>query len=217
MTIKLSGAEVESGAYRAGRNAHAEGWNTQATGVGAHAEGLGSSASGSYSHAGGQYSVADANYMWARSGSGSNLLPATARAQTSINHINFSTTTTSATTLTFDNAAPSVVVSSTNVLLVPNFSSYLFELHLVARRVGATATYNAWLISGMLARDSGVATLSLVGQTTLASYAGTTAAGTVALSANTTSGYLQITATPSAANQTLWCGTLLATELAATS
>lgn len=121
-------------------------------------------------------------------------------------------TSTSPATLTTDGAATVDTGSGANVIMLPQYSSYLFELKLAARRAGASTLSQGWSLQGMVSRDAGAP--RLVGSVVqVAGWNEGTSLGTVNVAANTTGNYLEVTVTPSAATPTAWNGRMATIEL----
>jgi hypothetical protein len=114
---------------------------------------------------------------------------------------------TSAVLVTFAGTA-----SSTNQISIPDKNAIVFTGQIVCRQqpAGGNAA-SAFKIEGLLRRDTGVGTTTLVASTVTAI---SNAAGyTVALSANTTIGCLTITVTGAAATNLRWLATVETTEI----
>lgn len=190
---------------------HAEGNTTTASGQSGHAEGYLSEANGVYSHAGGLQSYANKIGQWARS----SLQPATInaqRAQCSIYTMGMQTTATSTVFLTLDGTtALNLTGPTTNQLVIPLYSTYQFSLTLVTRRVGVATASQGWVYNGMIARDSGNA--RIVGTVTQTATWSDAALATVAITANTSSQYLQVAVTPATSTLMSFNGVLTVNEL----
>lgn len=203
------------GSFASGPYTHAEGINAGATAIASHAEGSNTSSGGGYSHAGGLYAKADALGSWARSAVQPSTVSAS-RAQVAIYNMALVTANTTAATLTFDGQALNAVNPGGNVLIVPLYSNYLFNFTLTARRPVNTGWSQGWVFNGLIARDSGSA--RMVGTATQAvTWNDGSAAGTVAITANTTSNYLQIQVTAANTGATHWHGVLMVNEFSSTS
>lgn len=231
MTVRLIGSDQGPAATAAsGINSHAEGANTtasgnyahaegsaaKATGANSHAEGNTTTASAPGSHAGGNYATADAIGAWARG----TMTPGNvygARVQYGTYAMAAATTSTAGTVLTMDaNSTVNYTPGTANVLVIPLYSNYVFQLMLTVRRIGGGAVSNGWHFSGMVARDNGNA--RLVGSPTqLATWTDGTSLGTVAIAVNATFSYLTVTVSPSSATATSWHGVLTTNELSTTS
>lgn len=198
-----------------GPSSHAEGNGSYVTGDSAHGEGINATATGNYSHAGGVYSVASALGQWCRSC----LIPSTiaaTRAQVSIYTVGCVTTNTLAALLTFDGLTTATVSGpTTNVLVIPQFSTYQFTLSLATRRVGVSTASQGWVYNGLVGRDSGNA--RIIGSVAANAAFSDSAIATVAFTANTTSQYLSITVTPATVVQMSFSGVLTVNELAVAS
>jgi len=115
-------------------------------------------------------------------------------------------------------ATPAALVSNTNaagannqVSLTPN-SAYVFTGTVVARQQAAGGTQSAgWKIEGLIRQEVNQSTTTLVASTvtTISNVPG----WGLALSANTTTGSLAITATGAAATNIRWVATVYATEV----
>lgn len=238
MTVRYVGYGQEAGGVASGTHSHAEGTKTTASGIAAHAEGNSGDASGLYSHAEGiattasgitshaegdssvasgstthaqgHMGVADAPYMHAH---GAFRMTGVSRFQSALYGLSARTATTSARTLTFDaslsvNFAP----PNNNVLLLPTYVTYSFQLQLVARREVTATASQGWLLAGLVARDTGAP--RMVGAVTqLATWTDATSQGTVAITVHTINNYLNIAVTPASGTATYWLGTLRVTEL----
>lgn len=203
------------GAVATGTYGHAEGNGANAAGPASHAEGQSTYAFGYYSHAGGINTTADALGAWARSGITPGLMSA-GRAQAAMYDMGAVTTTATATTLTFD-GSPTVNTSgnATNVLFIPLYATYLFNLYLCGRRSGTSLASAGWWQTGMVARDSGTA--RLVGAVTQTYSWADTAIGSLTITVNTTSNTLQVAVLPNSTVSTVWHATLQVNELTALS
>jgi hypothetical protein len=201
---------VASGGY-----SHAEGYFGQATATASHVEGGNGTAAGNYSHAGGWRAKADGHGSWARA---SGTLTSASRFQVAMYTLGVTTASTTANqVLTFDHSGTANVAAGTaNVLVVPTFGNYLFELTLSVRLTGTATRSCGWVYKGLVARDSGSA--RIVGTVTqVTSWADGTTLGTVAITADTTNQALQVAVTPSVATSMPWFGVLTVNELVATS
>lgn len=199
----------------AGTAAHSEGQATTASANCSHAAGLGSVATGPQSHASGNYGKADAMSVWAHGGQGLSFLGAT-RAQVAIYQLSGSSTGTTPYNLTFDGNAVQTSGASQNVVPIPTYATYLFELKLVCRRVGSTLGSAGWRHTGLITRDTG-GNCRLVGSVTQVAAWQDAAIGTVTFAANTAN-YLQIqVAGTTAGIQTVWHGVLTVNEMIQTS
>mgnify|MGYP001605011066 CR=1 FL=1 len=110
------------------------------------------------------------------------------------------TTNTTATVLTTDSGA----VSSNNMLIMPDLSSYYITLRITARRSsdGATAT---WTGSALFTRQTGVATITRVNGTVTASFlTGGFTVGIPTITADTSTGSIKVTVVGVAATNIQW-------------
>lgn len=113
--------------------------------------------------------------------------------------------------LTFD-GSQTVSTTVPNVLVIPQFANYLFELALSARLNGVGLSSRGWVYKGLIVRDPGQS-CRLVGSVTQVATWGDSTVGTISIAANTSSNYLQIQATPNQASMAVFFGTLNVTEL----
>ncbi len=194
-----------------GNGSHAEG-NSLAQGAYSHAEGYGNSY-GVYSHAGGYNGRADAPTSWARgcyAVAAGNITAS--RLQVAKYMLGATTNALSAFTLTFDGSATINTSQGTaNVLAIPMYSNYLFELALTGRQVGSSFSSRGWVYKGLIVRDGASARMPAT-VTQVAAW-GDATVGTVSISANTASNYLQIQVTPAASSMMVFFGTLTVTEM----
>lgn len=199
--------------YRASATAN------QATAIGsfAVASGLGALAlstelSGYYTTASATYSVAVGNMAlsniaskYAYSGGG---FVDAGDAQTGTFVLRNATTNATATVLTTNGSA----AGSTNQVILPNSSAYVFSGIVVARQQAAGGTASAaWKVEGLIRREGSVGTTTLVASTVTA--ISNVPGWTIALSANTTYGGLAVTATGAAATNIRWVATINTSEV----
>jgi hypothetical protein len=217
-----------SGTAASGQYGHAEGYNSLASGIYSHCEGYTGTASGSATHCEGYSSVASANFThaggrlaradglgsWARA---SGALSSASRYQVAVYTLGATTSSLSAATLTFDHTgSPQYSGNNQNVLVVPMYGNYLFDLTL-STRLPSTATRSCgWAYKGMIARDTG--NVRIVGAVTqVATWADGAALGAVAVTADTTNQCLQIAVTATTTSPVPWFGVLTVNEMVATS
>lgn len=197
-----------------GSAAHAEGYSSAAAGTSAHAEGTSTQAATACSHAGGQSATTIVAYGWTRGS-----MPVgqiyNNRACTSVYTLGAVTTSTAAAILTADGLQTITSTGeSRNVLILPLYSNVLFRLEITARRAATSASSQAWIYDGLLARDTGA--VRVVASTLTTSFTdGSTALGTINLVLDNGIYAFEPTVTPSAATKTVWAATLRTTELTA--
>lgn len=104
------------------------------------------------------------------------------------------------------------VAGSTNQLVLQDATAFAFSILAVARQKSANGTASAaWKIEGLIRRETGAATTSLVASTTTA--ISNVPGWTLAVSADTTNGCLAITATGAAATNIYWNAAATTTEV----
>lgn len=94
--------------------------------------------------------------------------------------------------------------TSMTTVVLPDDSTFLFDIDIVARRTDADNESAAYNLKGCIDRNSGVATTALVGSVTKTVIAEDTAAWDVAVIANTSSGGLQVQVTGEASKTIRW-------------
>lgn len=110
--------------------------------------------------------------------------------------------------MTTTNAA----AATTNTVNLPNNSAYDVQGRIVARDSSGNA--QTWIIDAMIVRGANAASTTLTGGgTPTAKFTQGTFTGTVALSANTTTGGLAVTVTGVAATNIKWVASLQATQV----
>ena len=111
------------------------------------------------------------------------------------------TTDATATVITSDGAA----AGTTNQVILPNNSAYLFNCTVIAGVTGAGNT-SAWKLEGAIKRGAGVGTTAIVGlvTTTLLAQDAGAATWAVTATADTTNGGLKITVTGQASTTIRW-------------
>lgn len=196
--------------YAGGDYSHAEGSTTSATGINSHAQGNFTVASGSDSHAEGIQAVASRRGQHSH-GAGQFTNGAPAQAVRMV----FATTTTDATPTTLTSSlgnTPTFSGASTNVLTVGANRGYRFRVEAVARRSDVAGDFAAWTITGTVVRDSG--DVRFISAPTVAADADAAAAAwTLAVTADTTTQALLLTATGEAGKTIRWSAALYATEV----
>lgn len=119
------------------------------------------------------------------------------------------TTDATATVLTTTAAAP----GTTNQVVLPNDSTYVFRGQLVARNTGNDAESKAWEFKGAIRRGTTAATTALIGTPSIDLIASDGSAWAFTLTADTTNGGLAITVTGEAAKTIRWVCTVQTTEV----
>ena len=119
-----------------------------------------------------------------------------------------STNSATPTVLTSNNAT----ASTTNQLVLPDYSAYTFSILVVARRQSAGGTASAaWKIEGLIRREGSAGTTTLVDSNTATI---TNVPGwAIAVTANTTNGSLAVTATGAASTNIRWVATAQTSEV----
>ena len=108
------------------------------------------------------------------------------------------TTDATPTVLTSNLGAP----TNSNQLALDNTVAIVFDILVVARQQGLTATA-AWKITGLIREDSGVASTVIVGTPTITTISNVPG-WSIAVSADTTYGCLAVTATGAASTNISW-------------
>lgn len=113
-----------------------------------------------------------------------------------------------ATDLTTDGAA----AGANNQINIASSTAYAFTGTVVARQQAAGGTASAaWSVSGLIRREAGAATTTLVASTV--TVISNVPAWTLALSADTVNGALKITGTGAAATNIRWVATIDTSEV----
>lgn len=197
------------------------GSNNTASGTSAVvAGGSSNTASGNYSFASGLSCVASAEtafsfgrgatssiigkYVWASGTFGTNTIAQTGTFV--LREATFSATPRVVTT-NYSGAG-----STDNQVILPDNSAHAFSGIVVARQRAANGTASAaWKVEGLIRRENGVATTTLVGSTVTA--ISNVPGWGVALSADTTNGGLAVTVTGAASTSIRWVATLQTSEV----
>lgn len=138
------------------------------------------------------------------------------RSQAAIYPMGGQSSSTTAVFPTFD-ASASVVLTAdqANVLVIPPFSTYVFELKVLARRPGTTQC-QGWVYTGMVYRQGSSDVAALAGSVTqLAGWSTGTTLGTPQF--NPSGNHLGFSITPSAATLTFYTGVLIVAEMTTSS
>jgi hypothetical protein len=101
-----------------------------------------------------------------------------------------------------------------NNIVMPDDTTWYFEVHLVARRVDTNGENAAYKFEGCMVRDTGAASTALVGSVTKTVIAEDTAAWDADITADTTNGGMQIQVTGEAAKTIYWVARIALTEVA---
>lgn len=180
-----------NGATASARGAFAVGQQITASGVNSTAMGLGA------------LSALYGKYVYA-----SGFLTARGDSQTGTFSIRALTTGATATDLTTSGYAP----DGTNTILLPNNSVHAFTGVITARQKASAGTQSAaWKVEGLIRREGSAGTTTLIASTVTA--ISNVPGWTLALSANTTAGSLEIKGTGAAATNILWGGSVETTEV----
>lgn len=121
--------------------------------------------------------------------------------------------------VTTSNATPTKLATSagaadsTNQIILPNDSTYVFKIYVVARRTDANNESAGYEITGVIDRNASAGTTALVGTPTVTVIAEDTAAWDVSVAADTTNGGLSITVTGEASKTINWVATAITTEV----
>lgn len=125
------------------------------------------------------------------------------------------TTTTSATAVEigFDVGA---VTAPTNRLAMPNNSTWIFKMLVVARNTANNGDNSAWEVTFCMKRDANAASTALVGSvtTTIIGQAGTTTGWAVSVTADTTNGRPNVSVTGAAATTLHWVASMFIAKVA---
>jgi hypothetical protein len=191
-----------------GAPSYAIGQNVQATGQRSTAIGSFIRAPGGQSVALGYGSATQTFGKFAFSGQGNRGF-AWGYSQLGMYVLSIDTTSVTPAILTTDNSGANL--STTQVILSDN-SAYSFSGTIVARRQAAGGTQSAaWRVEGLIRRESGVGTTTLVSSAinTISNVPG----WAIALTADTTNGALAITATGAATTNIRWVATIQTSEV----
>lgn len=187
--------------------------NTASANYAAALAGLNNSASGDYAAtlggaenaAGGIYSSAAGYYATARglygaSAYASGRFAALGDAQTGRYVLRTSTTTATTTEMTSDGSAG----SSTNRVVLPNDSTYVFDILVVARRTDVDNESAGYRFTGVIDRNATAGSTAIVGTVTKTVLAEDSAAWDVTVDADTTNGSLRVQVNGEAAKTIRW-------------
>lgn len=204
-----------SGNVASANYTHVSGISSTASASGAHACGSTCTASGQDSRAEGSNAVASRNGQYARS---SGAFAVNGDAQFGHSMCRQSTTSATPVTLTSDGSATITLTGfGTNVLTLPASRAFWFRVEAVARRTDAQGEMAAFVIEGLVGRDS-TGSARIIGTPTTASWADSGAAAwTLVATVNTTdstNNYLQLTATGAAAKTIRWLAQVRVAEVA---
>jgi hypothetical protein len=109
-----------------------------------------------------------------------------------------------------NNATPAVITAdnqtagTTNQVVLPNDSTFFFEVRIAARRTDVNGESAAYILQGCIDRNSSAANTALVGSVTKTVVAEDTAGWDVAATADTVNGALAITVTGESAKNISW-------------
>jgi hypothetical protein len=110
-------------------------------------------------------------------------------------------------------AGSSGSATANNQVILPDNSAYAFSILVVARQSAAGGTASAaWKIEGLIRRESGVATTTIVGTPTT-TVISNVPGWSIAVSADTTNGCLALTATGASATNINWSATVQTSEV----
>jgi hypothetical protein len=104
-------------------------------------------------------------------------------------------------------------ISGSGPIVIPDNTTWLFNASIVARRTDADNESAGFTASGVIDRNTGVATTALVAAVTPTVVARDVAAWTVAVTADTTNGALKFTVTGEAAKTIYWVARIELTEV----
>jgi hypothetical protein len=105
--------------------------------------------------------------------------------------------------LTTTNATPTAI-TFTDGLVLPNDTTWMFEIDVVARRTDADGESAAYRLLGCIDRNANAASTALVGSVGKTVIAEDNAAWDVAATADTTNGAITVTVTGEASKTILW-------------
>lgn len=102
---------------------------------------------------------------------------------------------------------------SMGALVLPDDTTWMFQVNIVARRADVNGESAAYTITGCIKRDTGVGSTALVGAPTVTVIAEDTAAWDVAANANTGAGALSIDVTGEAAKTIRWASRVMLSQV----
>jgi len=198
-----------------GSDAVALGAGNTASGTSSFVTGSGSQASGSYSSAFGYASLASGTYSvafgggtaretakYVFGGGGSNF-------QSGLLMLLGATTDATPTILTSELAS----AATSNQVVLQDASAFAFSILVAARQKSTNGTASAaWKIEGLIRRETGVSTTTIVGTPTT-TVISNVPGWSIAVSADTTNGALSITATGASATNIYWNAAATTTEV----
>lgn len=163
-------------------------------------------ASGFYSSAQGNQATAT---LYGKHSVSSGRFSSNGDAQSAQQGLRRQTTDATPAVLTADAAAP----STTTIPVLPNSSTYAFEVVIVGHRTG-TAMRAAWKLTGLISRDANAASTAIVGSVTSVTIAdGSSGAWSVSATADTTNGGLSVNVTGAVGHNINWVATVTTTEV----
>jgi hypothetical protein len=195
---------VGAGPIAAGQESCAIGPSANTVGQGSFAFGQGATATGNYSVAFGRYSNTPKQSQFAFAGG---RFSTTGDRQASKWIISNSTTDATPTNLGFDGYS-----FGSNFISIPNNTAIAFTGTIVARRQASGGTQSAaWKVEGLIRKEATNASVTLLGSvvTAISNVPG----WTLAVSVDTSSGLLLVTATGAAATNIRWVGCLDTSEV----
>jgi hypothetical protein len=198
----LGSSSIASGAYAFAIGYFATASNTSAVAIGfnAQASGLASFAAGSYCK-----SDYEGKYAYA-----CDFISSPYDSQYGLTVLHGGTTTATPLILW---AGSSGSATANNQVILPDNSAYTFSILVVARQSAAGGTDSAaWKIEGLIRRESGVATTTIVGTPTT-TVISNVPGWSIAVSADTTNGCLALTATGASATNIKWSATVQTSEV----
>lgn len=139
------------------------------------------------------------------------IFAATGDAQHRVGILRCATTNATKTEMSLDGTA----ASNSNTFVLPNLSSFHFDVHLVARRSDTTGESAAFHFNGLVSRDATAATTAIIGTVGKTTVAKTTAAWDAEVVADATNGRLAVNVTGEAAKTIRWVATVKITEVTA--
>jgi hypothetical protein len=185
---------------------YAMGYSNTASGQNSWALGGNNTASSVYSFASGGYANASGRGKRAHS---SGTFGGVGDSQTGKMVLRRATTDATATVLTADNVA----ASTSNQVILPNYSTYAFTALVVARRTDANDESAGYEFKGVVDRNATAATTALVGTVTKTVLAEDTSAWDCEVTADTTNGGLAFTVTGEENKTIRWVATVWTTEV----
>jgi hypothetical protein len=195
-------------------------WTVAVGGLSSNATGTGAFVGGGFSNtANGQYSsIVSGSAGTTRNITGNAVFPACLTpisstlgvSQAALLILAKQTTDATATVLTSDGSA----ASTTNQVILPDNSAYLFKATVIANVTGGGNT-SGWKLEGVIKRGSGVGSAAIVGlvTTTLLAQDAGAATWAVTATADTTNGGLKITVTGQASTTIRWVAKVDTTEV----